>query len=149
MGKFHSIKLPEGWSVHHIDSNHSNNVVGNLLACPRKAHVRFHRIKGEHHSANLLSGSKFVTGFKRPDQTEFMRTNNPMKNKDSVDRMIESRKKNNPVCKLKGRKFTPEEMEEKYPRMTCPHCGLTGNARAIKQWHINRPCKRAKSNDLS
>lgn len=38
----------------------------------------------------------------------------------------------NPV---KGKTFQEEEKKRLYPKATCPICGLTGNARAIKQWH--------------
>ena len=37
--------------------------------------------------------------------------------------------------RLKGRVYEDEEHKRLYPKATCPECGLTGNARQIKQWH--------------
>ena len=35
----------------------------------------------------------------------------------------------------KGENFSEEEKAKRYPKATCPKCGQTGNARAMKQWH--------------
>jgi hypothetical protein len=77
--KFHGIEIPKGWDIHHIDGNHFNNTIGNLLACPRKAHVTLHALKGEYNSANVLRGNKVFSGYKNPDHAEIMRNNNPQK----------------------------------------------------------------------
>lgn len=48
------------------------------------------------------------------------------------------------VNRYKGLSFTEEIKLKLYPKHTCPKCGLTGNSRAIKQWHglDGEKCKR-------
>lgn len=38
--------LPEGWTVHHIDFDHSNNNLDNLMVVPTPLHVWIHRCRG-------------------------------------------------------------------------------------------------------
>lgn len=39
----HNVKLEKGWQVHHIDWNHDNNNIDNLIAVPEKVHVVIHQ----------------------------------------------------------------------------------------------------------
>lgn len=39
--------IPEGWEVHHIDYNHSNNHHRNLVALPSDVHKKLHRAYNE------------------------------------------------------------------------------------------------------
>ena len=38
--------LPKGYTVHHIDCNHSNNELQNLMIVPTPIHVWIHRTNG-------------------------------------------------------------------------------------------------------
>lgn len=42
--KFYGIKLPKTMDVHHIDFNHNNDDIRNLIALPRKLHQRYHKL---------------------------------------------------------------------------------------------------------
>jgi hypothetical protein len=35
--------IPENWEVHHIDFNHNNNHIDNLIAVPKIVHVTIHK----------------------------------------------------------------------------------------------------------
>ena len=39
----YSITIPEGYDVHHIDLNHENNEIGNLLLLPHDLHMKLHK----------------------------------------------------------------------------------------------------------
>ena len=36
-------KIPKDWEVHHIDFNHNNNNIENLIAVPKMVHVVIHQ----------------------------------------------------------------------------------------------------------
>jgi hypothetical protein len=40
-------KVPDNFDIHHLDFNHENNDIGNLLMLPRKLHQRFHELKNQ------------------------------------------------------------------------------------------------------
>jgi len=39
-------KIPENWEIHHIDFNHDNNEIDNLIAIPKSLHVFIHKDMG-------------------------------------------------------------------------------------------------------
>ena len=39
----HIDKIPKGYEVHHIDFNHKNNNIDNLIAIPKKVHTVIHQ----------------------------------------------------------------------------------------------------------
>jgi hypothetical protein len=36
-------KIPKNWDIHHIDFNHKNNDIENLIAVPKMVHVVIHQ----------------------------------------------------------------------------------------------------------
>lgn len=36
-------KIPNDWEIHHIDFNHNNNDINNLIAIPKIVHVVIHQ----------------------------------------------------------------------------------------------------------
>ena len=44
----HHGEIPEGYEVHHIDMDHENNDIDNLMAIPRDIHVDIHQEWGNH-----------------------------------------------------------------------------------------------------
>tara|TARA_S200002703_G_C3736998_1_gene226584 strand:- start:674 stop:880 length:207 start_codon:yes stop_codon:yes gene_type:complete len=36
-------KIPNDWEIHHIDFNHNNNNIDNLIAIPKIVHVVIHQ----------------------------------------------------------------------------------------------------------
>ena len=37
------IVIPEGYDIHHVDLNHDNNDIANLLLMPHDLHMRLHK----------------------------------------------------------------------------------------------------------
>ena len=37
-------EIPKDWDIHHIDFNHDNNSLNNLMAVPKKVHTVIHQI---------------------------------------------------------------------------------------------------------
>lgn len=56
--KYHGIEIPEGWEIHHVhpQSKGGTHNLNNLLACPLKAHNRFH---ADAYVAWMREGRKF------------------------------------------------------------------------------------------
>jgi len=40
--EFYNIKIPNGYEIHHIDFNHSNNDIKNLVMLPKELHKDLH-----------------------------------------------------------------------------------------------------------
>ena len=36
-------KIPDNWEIHHIDFNHNNNKIDNLIAVPSMVHMIIHQ----------------------------------------------------------------------------------------------------------
>lgn len=41
--RYFNIKIPKGYEIHHIDFDHSNNDIDNLIMLPRDLHQRYHK----------------------------------------------------------------------------------------------------------
>ena len=39
---YYGVKIPKGYEIHHIDLNHENNDINNLVSLPRKLHRKLH-----------------------------------------------------------------------------------------------------------
>ena len=39
---YYDVKIPKGYEIHHIDLNHENNDINNLVSLPRKLHRKLH-----------------------------------------------------------------------------------------------------------
>lgn len=38
----HNVKIQKGYEIHHLDHNHENNEITNLVCIPRKLHKKYH-----------------------------------------------------------------------------------------------------------
>lgn len=52
-------KIPKGYEIHHIDFNHYNNDICNLVALPKELHQKYHKIAGD---ASLISFDATLKG---------------------------------------------------------------------------------------
>jgi hypothetical protein len=50
---YHHLKLPINWQIHHIDFNHKNNDIRNLLALPKSLHIQYHKLQLILHNITL------------------------------------------------------------------------------------------------
>ena len=100
--------------------------------------------------------SEAKMGKARPDQATRMRNDHPMKNPETLQRMIETRKRKLASGEIiiwsKGKK-RPEVTGEKHHRFgkvyapladmnrkeyTCPHCGKIGRGPGMKRYHFEK-----------
>lgn len=45
---YFKIQISQEYDIHHIDFNHENNDIENLLLLPKKLHQRLHKVKNEY-----------------------------------------------------------------------------------------------------
>lgn len=45
--EYYGIKVDKSWHIHHIDYNHNNNDINNLVALPDYIHIELHRAHDE------------------------------------------------------------------------------------------------------
>ena len=66
--------IPEGYEIHHIDSNHENNDISNLTIMTRSEHHRYHALNmtAEHKGSFTKSGigKKYHLGKKASEETK-------------------------------------------------------------------------------
>jgi hypothetical protein len=51
--KYYNIKIPEGFIIHHIDSDRTNNNIDNLIMLPSKLHSKYHSYMNLFNSENI------------------------------------------------------------------------------------------------
>jgi hypothetical protein len=56
--RYYNRKIEKGWQIHHIDHNHENNEINNLLHIPKKLHLRYHM-----HYNYLVPELRWLQGF--------------------------------------------------------------------------------------
>ena len=52
-------KIPTGFEVHHIDLNHYNDDINNLVAIPKELHKKFHKYINSIESCRVVNDFKF------------------------------------------------------------------------------------------
>ncbi len=55
--KYFGIEIPDGFVIHHIDSNRQNNHIDNLIMIPNKLHSRYHFFARQINSMKILIDS--------------------------------------------------------------------------------------------
>jgi hypothetical protein len=139
-------KHGDNYDIHHIIaiSKGGTNDIDNLVALSREAHIAIHLAQGDILAARLLGDHVYRSGYKRPDQSEFMKKHNPMFNPETAAKTAATLRGQTSRCK--GRVYTGEDKIRLYPKASCVSCRASGNVRGITQWHINKGCnKRAES----
>ena len=54
--KTYNIKIPHQYDIHHIDLNHNNNVISNLMILPHELHEEYHKaIKDYEYDKQFIS----------------------------------------------------------------------------------------------
>lgn len=86
----HHGEIPEGMHIHHVDGNHENNDISNLICVSPEDHYKLHKAQGDMYAAAFLG----VKGFKNPKHAEFMKGKQYKKGKfvsGITNEMIEER----------------------------------------------------------
>ena len=62
--KYCNIKVPVNYEIHHIDLNHKNNDISNLMILPKELHRKYHKIYKEYFTHHNNIYSFIITGNK-------------------------------------------------------------------------------------
>lgn len=158
-GEIPKDNLGRSYEIHHIDGNHSNNSIENLMCVSIEEHYIIHLTQGDFDAANLIaermnSPLLRVAGFKRPHTEETkaklrkpkQTTENYRKSKSETHResirlarlgttRSEATKAKLSLCKA-GK--TPKQ---NLIQAVCPFCKKEGQQIAMRRWHFNN-CKQ-------
>jgi hypothetical protein len=147
------------YEIHHIDGNHNNNAIDNLMCISIKEHYYIHYNQGDYISANLIAqriDSTLLTirGYKRPQSEKTKaKLRKPKLNKQNYKKPKSSSHKE---AIRKARLGTKRSLEtrlkqsiiklgktpiQNLQKTTCPICKKEGQKVAMKRWHFNN-CKQ-------
>ena len=151
--------LGRSYEVHHIDGNHSNNSIENLLCVSIEEHYNIHFTQGDFNAANLAAERMNlphlkIIGFKNPHSEEAKQNmRKPKSNKENYKKpkslqhkesirlarlgttRSQSTKLKLSLCKA-GK--TPSQ---NLIKAVCPFCNKEGQQIAMKRWHFTN-CKQ-------
>jgi hypothetical protein len=158
-GKIPKDDLGRSYEVHHIDGNHNNNSIENLLCVSIEEHYNIHLTQGDFNAANLIATRINLpyykkTGFKNPHSEEAKqnmrkpksskenyRKPKSLEHKEAIRAVrlgttrSESTKLKLSLCKI-GK--TPSQ---NLIKTVCPFCNKEGQHIAMKRWHFTN-CKQ-------
>ena len=158
-GKIPKDDLGRSYEIHHIDGNHKNNSIENLICISIEEHYNIHFFQGDYNASNLVAKRMnlphlIVVGFKSPHSEEAKQNmrkpkssrENYKKPKSLIHREAiravrlgttrsESTKLKLSLCKI-GK--TPSQ---NLTKAICPFCNKEGQRIAMKRWHFNN-CKQ-------
>ena len=114
--------IPDGFHIHHIDGDHNNNSIENLLACSPEDHANLHEEMGQHACSNWI----------RNGYRDNVGENNPFYGKSHTEEFKNSKKgDNNPMMD----KSVKERKQANTPVITCIHCGLQRKKQIHTRYH--------------
>ena len=126
------------YEIHHIDGNRKNNSIENLVCISIDEHYQIHLKNGQIHAANLIANrmnKPLLTGHHCTDEVK-------KKISDSKKGKLKSETHKQKMSDAKkGKVFTEshkQNLKKEKLKLTCPVCGLTGGANAIKRFHYDK-----------
>ena len=161
------------YEIHHINGDHNDNRIDNLICVSISEHYDIHKKQGDWAACSAILqrikkrisnhglDESFLKGENHPmygknhseetlkkiseNHADVSGENNPMYGKNHSE---ETRKKISEAKagQLKGVKKSAEtrkRMSEGVPLLTCPHCGKTARGNSMKRWHFDN-CKDIK-----
>jgi hypothetical protein len=150
--------IPQGYHIHHIDGDRTNNNPSNLIALSPKEHYNVHFEQGDWAACLLLSKHSLSADksqlaslsnkrrIERGDhpfgkklaQRLLSEGRNPFQNSEIQRRNAVKGGKSRSKAKLDHLQRVYDEVHSKY--VTCPHCGKTGQSLVMHRWHFDK-CK--------
>jgi hypothetical protein len=129
--EYHGINIPKdeqgrSYEIHHLDGNHSNNSIENLICVSIEEHRKIHSEQGEKGAANLIADrldKVYERGWQHSEETR--------------RRMSESHKGLNTWSKGKP---NPQKTVQ------CPHCREIGGQSGMVRYHFDN-CLRKPGNE--
>lgn len=62
--KYYGIEFSKKYEIHHIDLNHNNDDITNLMLIPKDLHEKYHKAVANYNYIRLLSNSKSILNVK-------------------------------------------------------------------------------------
>ena len=158
------------FDIHHIDGNHTNFDISNLIALSIKEHYDIHYSQGDYAACMLISSRMEITAEERSILAsmanrcrvengthhflsgEIQREASLKEVKDGTHRMLGGRIQRQRVSDgthnfLGGelqRQRVSDGTHHFLIRITCPHCSLVGSKHLMLRWHFDK-CKHKSS----
>lgn len=165
--------IGRSYEIHHIDGNHSNNQIENLLCVSIQEHYNIHLQQGDYNAASMIArrmhyelSSEELSHIARLSVLKQKAENkhnlsNPELRKIYIKKQIENRTHpffNRELQSKKGKKGAGASRNMRTSRFTannpnntlktCEYCGKTTTAPMIGKWH-GAKCKSLTHSDSS
>lgn len=144
------------YDIHHIDGNHKNNILSNLIALSIQDHfdvhfkqgdyracsaiaLRLNKTKEEISNLNKLAADKRVKDGKCNFNSEFAKKIQKKLVEEGKHHMLGDGSFQRNIQK----KLIAEGNHNTLESVTCPHCNKSGQSVAMKRWHFDN-CKELK-----
>lgn len=155
--------LGRSYEIHHIDGNHNNNSIENLLCVSIEEHYNIHLSQGDFAAANLIAErintpSLKLKGFKRPHTEETKaKLRRPKENKQNYKKpKSETHRESIRVARLGTTRSQSTKIKlslckvgktpsQNLVKVVCPFCNKEGQQIAMKRWHFTN-CKQKEVN---
>jgi hypothetical protein len=149
------------YEIHHIDGNHNNNSIENLMCVSIEEHYNIHYSQGDFNAANLIAmrfNTAYVKGYKRPLSEETkVKLRKPKLNKENYKKpkteahketirlaRIGTKRSDDTKSKMSIKKLGKTPIQN-LTQIICPFCKKEGQQIAMKRWHFNN-CKEREVN---
>ena len=155
------------YQIHHIDGNHDNNDLSNLMCVSLDEHIRIHKEQEEWASVAFLEQMRGnqKTGWSHSDETKKKISEKQKEQFQSGERVHPMLGKKRPDLTERNKLGPSEETKQKYreaklknptkywlgksrkgmkqnhPTHECPYCGKIGKGTAMFKWHFDN-CKK-------
>lgn len=138
------------YDIHHIDGNHNNNAINNLMAISLKDHYDIHYNQGDYAACLIMSARMKITPKEKSRLASISNkkrvengTNlfaNAEFNRQNQSRLVETGKHHWLGGEMQRNSTLKLVKDGKHPSQTiriCPHCGKEGKSPGIFRWHFN------------
>jgi hypothetical protein len=138
------------YDIHHIDGNHKNNDILNLIALPIQEHYNVHLKQGDYSACVLIalrmnmskeeiSKLNKQAAIKRRDEGK---CNFGSEYASKVQRKLVEEGRHHMLGdgsfqRKNAKKIIDEGRHNMVEKSTCPNCGKIGQARAMMRWHFD------------
>ena len=155
-GKIPSDSQGRSYEIHHIDGNHSNNSIENLVCISIEEHYNIHFSQGDFNAANLIAerfNLEYLRGFKRPHSEKTKaKLRKPKQSRENYQGPKSATHKESIRLARLGTTRSEETKLKmslckvgKIPNQNliqtiCPFCKKKGQLIAMKRWHFSN-CK--------
>lgn len=149
------------YEIHHIDGNHNNNSIENLMCISIEDHYSVHYSQGDFNAANLIAtrfNMEYVSGYKRPHSEETKaKLRKPKLNKENYKKhKTEAHRQSIRLARVGTKRSDSTKLKMSIAKLgktpsqnlvqtMCPFCKKKGQQISMRRWHFNN-CKKKEVN---